>query len=241
MRVIAIAVPCLIVMLLSTLTSCSDANAETNLDDSRIASSILDLNYKDAVNACVFKTFDSPETERTGFTAWWLNGMEGCIGEGIPERQLTPNEKLRLGLWKLPDGSATFWSAIVTAMYVYHDEFGELPETGVDLFTDLRSPEGYEALLTMSDAEVLNLYSDGIDPMTGRFYSSFSSKQWQPGTMNVTLVQDEKEIAENYPELYIPSGSDEESKGIKRPDMVWHVIIYGEEEGSILLDDIVVM
>ena len=222
-------------------TSCSDANAETDLGGDRVASSFESLDYKQAVDSCVFKTIDTPDSERTGFAAWWLDGIEGCIGKSVPDRQLTTNEKQRLGLWKRPDGTTTFWSAIVSEMYKYYSTYGELPESGIDFYPELAGSDGYSTLLTLSDEEVLNLYADGIDPITGKFYSDLSCDEWTAGALNVTLVTDPEEIAANYPDLYIPAESDEETKGIKRPDMVWHVVIYGEAEGSVLLDDVVAM
>ena len=240
MRYLSFVSTFLVLMLVVFSMSCSDALADGNISGERTASSIADLSYKSAVDNCDFITFDSEKADITGFSSWWLNGMEGCIGKGVPDRPLTVSEKKRLGMWKLPNETKTFWLATLTKIQMFYIKHGQMPETGIDLFPELIAENGYSKLIAMDDDAVLNMYHEGIDPITGRFYNSFISKDWKAGAMNIEVMEDAAEIQEKYPKMKIAAASPDGVQEIKSPQKVWRIVIYGEEEGSILLDDIVV-
>jgi hypothetical protein len=121
----------------------------------------------------------------------------------------------------------------------FYEMYGRPPSDGADLLalysTKWITPGGVARFRGLS---VSDLLSNGawrcINPATGHFYTSFSSTEWSPFAVLVEPVSGEGAVKA------IPGGVWDESTQTWVSGMVafkmWHVVVYGENPGSVLID-----
>lgn len=202
------------------------------------ASAVTERCLLPAVKACGFVTFDSDLEEATDFEKSMILRYTSEVGNEVPERQLTEAELRRLGVWRLPDGGSTFLHATISYVCGYEYKHNQLPASGAAFYPELGTPEGVADFKQLDDQTILDRYPEGIDPITGRFYGSFTAQEWTPGAMCVELVDDPAEVARLYPRLKLPIDSSDPDTAYKPVSRLWYVTVYGEAPGSVLYEGI---
>lgn len=216
-------------------------------DSEAVVAAALASRYSDAISSCTFVTLDSAASEVHGYTRMLNETALEYLGEGMTEQQLTLADKRRLGLWKLPDGTASSWHVLFEAVRRYYHENGQLPVTGLDLYPDLRTEDGLAGLLALPAAEAVLKYREAIDPISGGIYSNLQAPNWEPAAMSIRVVDDPQEVERLFPHLKLPVTNYEFGKAPQdtgeytQPSEAWYVTIYGEKPGSVLYENVIAL
>jgi len=230
----------LLVLLICSMmvtVACATQADDSNIDKGVSEVDALAYDYSAIVSTCEFSTFDTLSDELSGFDRTYLSQMEKRVGSCIPSlSELTDKDKNRLGVWYLPNESATFLAATIVRIGKYYRSYGDYPENGLELFPELTTQEGLAELATLSDEDVLSRYRDGIDTITGRFYKSFRSAEWEAGSMMVQVITDPEIINSRFPDVRMYIDSTDPSAGKRSLTTIIDVIIYGEEPGSVVYE-----
>jgi hypothetical protein len=249
MLVRLIAVACAVTVT-AILLDAGRALAQESGETAALRSELLSHSYLEAVTNCRFVTFSADESLQDGVDKLYLKMLR--TQNQVQERPLTEGEQRRLAVWYKPQSGCTLLSATLMLAAEYFDEFGELPPDGLALYPELRTLEGLQALAALSDAAAVAQYCDAIDPITGRFYASFSAEQWQPAAMKLRLVSDPEELERIDPHYgvpineytFVPAAEEGGEPAIVpqysgeyvKPIKAMYITVYGEKPGSILYD-----
>ncbi len=105
---------------------------------------------------------------------------------------------------------------------------GSLPANGLALYQDAEQIQGVQYIENLSDDERYLACCQGINPVTGRFYESFQSREWTPGGIFIERMPDDF-LLSRFPNYISEDGTN--------APVMFHYIIYGAQQGSVLLDD----
>jgi hypothetical protein len=157
----------------------------------------------------------------------------------VNQPSLTERDRKYLAQYNFTHRNQQHCVELTGALYpaqLFFRKYGRLPENGVELMllknSSLLTPQGmaqFKQLDRMAQlAEVYQL----IDPLTGRFIDSFTTDGWQPHSIHITAL---------LPGMWLPDTKFTSLKDeLNLPDMSagikWVVTVYGEEEGSVLME-----
>jgi hypothetical protein len=139
--------------------------------------------------------------------------------------------------WRLPSGMPVTFVDLLMPVDQYYVQNHKLPENGLETTPELLTPEGYGKFMALAPAAKLHDYRFILNPVSGKFYDSYQSKDWTPGGINITIIDDPKVVEEQYSDLRVPVGLGLDLSGKKeKPHEVWLVRFYGEQPGSVIWD-----
>lgn len=191
-----------------------------------------------AVETGSFVTFSSPAEQKTGLAGSFLRQMQSEVGAAIPERVLSTAEERAVGVWNLPGGGISLVFSTLNLVVEYNTFNGKLPANGMDLFPEIQSTAGRNALRQAEPDDIIDRFSAGISPITGRFYSSFTAEDWCCGAMCIRIIEDPAEIERLRPGMRMPIDpltAGEDTRPVQR---LVHVKIWGEQPGAVVYDGI---
>jgi hypothetical protein len=146
-------------------------------------------------------------------------------------QQLTPGEERLLYGWVTPDGRHCYSHDTIIDACAYYRDMGRLPPTAAQLLAYKSRRNPLPDPKNLSPSEVIDHYAEGINPVTGEFYQTYSSPAWSPGGIYIKALSDD-EIRKSYPGWTGSNG---------RPlPSVFAYKLFGEKEGSVLLEDTIV-
>ena len=197
-----------------------------------VRASFMELNLMPALQLCRF----TPPTR--------INLMESKDWVGFRYQELgytdlTESEQRIAGVFHLPNGDRFSCRLALSNVLKYYDFYGRLPSDGVELltlYTDTWTDPG--GLARFRGLPLDRQLTCGawrcVNPATGRFYESFSAKEWTPLGILVEPISGENAVKA------MPGGVwDEETEtwisGLVAYKM-WRVVVYGEKPGSVLID-----
>ncbi|MBN2080959.1 hypothetical protein JW859_02005 [bacterium] len=200
------------VVYLSTCCSTELGAAEIEL--------LVSMDLSEGISQC---DYISPYSEEGELYSSWLPSS-------ILKPELTEGEARLLGMTFTPPDGRRFIAETIGHVSSYYTNNGHLPSHGVELVPWAMTVEGFERICGMDAAEQYHYLYYAVNPVTGKFFESFDDSEWHPGGFFIEPVVDEELIIERY-HSYVAS-----------PDQlpsVWHVIIFGEEPGTTLIDKLV--
>lgn len=164
---------------------------------------------------------------------------------------LSAGEQRLLSKWRLPSGNG-MGGLTTTKMLVsnHYLRFGEIPKTGADLFPELRTSLGSFMLTISSLDNLLETYHGGVNPITGRLYSSFTSPTWTQGGALVEVWTQEQVEAGGYqiydgPATLLSEGLPFDGKATKMwprdPNLprTWlHMVVWGQSPGTVAFESV---
>lgn len=167
--------------------------------------------------------------------------MELKKQKACPDREFTDKENWALAVRKLPNSDYDSLSMFYASLMSYHVAYGGLPNNGVELFPELMEATSLDDFYSMTDIERYVKYRHGINPITGKFYSSFTEEAWTPGGVSVSIITDPDEIKQKYPHAVVPI--DPTKEDLTKDDVtsvaeVWEITVYGEEEDTVLCNSV---
>lgn len=224
-------------------TSCNSSLADDSgelRNPAEIRSALMSYDFAGDLAQCGFSVYDDPATHTLGYDESLARRVREFIDNGqVPNRPLTMREKQRLGRLKLPGkpGHGFAYPQLIIALRQHYLETGEYAESALDLFPELQTQAGYAAFLSMPVAERVRQYGIGINPITGRFYSSFQDQSWTPGGIRLTYIDDPVVAQERFPNMRIPLDPTKPMDGSTPLAGAWLIHIYGEEPGTDLFDE----
>lgn len=118
----------------------------------------------------------------------------------------------------------------------------KIPGSGVDIMLrkdENYSQEMYDKFEQLSPKDKLLEACRAINPGTGRFAESFSKPDWHKFGVFIEPVEGDEAI-EYFPEM-IPASvaAGENNKAGLAPHQTWHLVVFGEKPGRILVDKFV--
>ncbi|MCC7477500.1 hypothetical protein IT575_03490 [bacterium] len=227
--------------LLQALTGCVNSESAQQVNDRQyvysaakirqaLVSSDLEANFAEQVT---IHTLASSQASMPDSARSLLDEYRRCEGKQVVSSELSPKDLKRLGAVLCGQTTA---SLPTTAHYVgqYYFAHGVMPKDGADLlsarFTDGSSWEQFKN----SDARTQlcqALYS--IDPLTGKYYTSFESSAWAPLALDFrALTEDEIRNLESG-ELLLSTPSE----GMPLSGAI-QVTAYGEQANEVLFRDV---
>jgi len=175
------------------------------------------IDFSDGITQC---DYISPFAEDGELYSAWMPFS-------ILKPELTEGEAQLMGMtFTPPDGRRNIMETVGHVSGFYTNE-GRLPSHGVELVPWAMTVEGFEKTNGLAAGEQYHSVYYAVNPITGKFFESFDDSEWHPGGFFIEPVVDEELIIERY-HSYAAS-----------PDQlpsVWHVIIFGEEPDTMLID-----
>ncbi|GEM_PF-2464691 len=148
-----------------------------------------------------------------------------------------PGDDKVLGLKHIVGGHCWTTQSTLLLISKYFAIHNELPRTGLDLFPELVTREGYDEFRAMTPTERIVRYHAGINPYTARFYESFTDPAWRPGGLFIDClrVDDNGDIlgAGGLPVSFVEDNEDTPAE----VDGAFHYEVYSAKEGVTLFDD----
>lgn len=139
---------------------------------------------------------------------------------------LSQAETRLIGISFLPDGAGCSLNTCIWAALEYaatHE--GQLPPNGAALYEELATPVTVDVAVQSRPDLVLRQYANGINPATGKFFTTFQAGPDATLAVNVSRVNDPV-ILKNQFGRY-------QSQGGGAPE-VWDVLVYGETPGRVI-------
>ena len=110
----------------------------------------------------------------------------------------------------------------------YISAHGRTPKDGAELFDSMRKAgASLDEFLAMSQINQYKIVCSAINPITGHFYESFDSPEWSPGGLVIVPETDPGYLNSHWTSYVGDDGGLPE---------IWHVIVFGESQGRVLLD-----
>jgi hypothetical protein len=199
---------------------------------------LLETDFSSAIDFDSFITIDTPIAEKTSFAQSYTTYLMRYAASN-----LTEEDKARLGVWQVAPGRIILLDETIGQVCTHFLETNELPGSGVELFPELLGEAGFAAFTKMTKSEAVKKYGSAIDPITGKFYKSFSSSEWSSGSMDIEIVSDPAIIQEHCPDYLMryggfvaPNGRYvEETTG--PVELIVTATVYGEVEGSEIFEN----
>jgi len=142
-------------------------------------------------------------------------------------KQLSQGE-LRLGGFAQTGHQPYELSQLLWQVCRYSQEHaGQFPTSAVDLFPSLLTADGYKRYMAYSPEEQLALSAYAVNPVTGHFFSSFQSRTWSPGGLDIEPYTQQELLSQ--PRI---ATRDKATGGLPH---WWHVTVYGEKPGTTLM------
>lgn len=148
-----------------------------------------------------------------------------------------PGDDKVLGLKHIIGGQRWTTQSTLLLISKYFAMHGELPDTGLDLFPELLTLDGYESFLAMTPTERIVRYHAGINPYAARFFESFTAPAWRPGGLFIDYlrVDDNGDILGKggLPVNFVEDNEDTPAE----VDSAFYYEVYSAKEGVTLFDD----
>jgi hypothetical protein len=106
-------------------------------------------------------------------------------GKARSARAWAPADEKLLGVRVDANGEWWSWNNTVALIVTALVRDGVVPETGADLYPELKTSRGYDAFFEMPAKERAARYLGGINPLTGKWYRSFSLHTDEPGGISI--------------------------------------------------------
>ncbi|GEM_PF-3030589 len=164
----------------------------------------------------------------------YLRATLGTIGSHIPDRDLTPAELKRLGVWETGDGRMVNVHTMQMYLRSYYIENGKLPESGADYYPELLTPSGYSEYMAVSTTDRLAKCFPMVNTITGKLYRTFQATEWCPGGINIEIIDDPATISRDYADYTVPLDPLNLSGEYRSASSVWAVTVYGEAPDTVL-------
>lgn len=212
--------------------------------DAQPSDVMLNRDFSSELERCEFITLSDIKDEKPGF-ADASNMMLKRISEYVPEREFSTKELHALGGWQATTRTR-FFTDTLEDVHEYYLAHGCLPGNGAELFDNLNTERGQHTWNNAKDRTLLELYYPGISPITGKFIASFTADEWSPGAWRIEIVSDpdrvdklSKQKTVLIPPTIMPDGKIIGEYLESPVEQVWLVTIFGEQEGSLILQDFV--
>jgi hypothetical protein len=187
-------------------------------DDARVSD--LKQIYKEydflpALSGCKAKLTGAP---RYGFPEKTL--------KHVPDAELTTGEIRLLGQFSLSSGATMFGFAGYLNTMNYAAEHGAFPASIFDVAPNLLSSGSITRFKEAEPKYKLFSCQNVINPITGRIYDEINSPLWRKGCFHIERLR-----WEDYVQRY---GNPKMHCTVE--PQAWHIMVYGEREGTILQD-----
>lgn len=211
--------------VLTVLTGCNGASANSE-DPSRlpfdrspstVQSAMSSIDYGEVIGSLKFLT---PFDEGSGFAF--------AAPHQLLTKELTTAEARLVGVIVIDEKRQSTLFDTVMRVTTYYGKNGEMPLNGVELFLG-SSVDNTEAN-HFAHLEPLVQYRQAcsaINPVTGRFFESFSNERWSPGGLFMELETDPEYLSNHWTGYVDANGG---------APQIWRVVVYGETEGRVLVD-----
>jgi hypothetical protein len=225
-----------VVLCVSCATAGSQIDAASTQNVSgREANAVLGLDFSSLVGVSEFVTFSTEGLAASGTERTVLRTCENSARNLGVVDDLSSAELGRLGIWVLPDGQRISILDLHSKIVNHYAVHCKLPSSGVDLFPELAALSARQ--IGMMDKDELFLkYAVGINPITGRFYSSFSPENRTPGGYAVEIVDDPMEVEARYSHKRLFKDPLDPDAGYVLPVSVWQITVFGENPDEVIFE-----
>jgi hypothetical protein len=156
----------------------------------------------------------------------------------LPSRSLTPKETQLLSHYRDNHGWQFGCGLTLFAAVGFAEQHGRVPSDGAEFLAysnpEYATEDGLRRLARLPGPERLHQVASALNPATGRMYTTFESAQWSPFGVLIRKEQGEK-ATKSMPFHWRDSGS-EETQTEFRQYQAWHLVVYGQRPGSVLVD-----
>jgi hypothetical protein len=156
----------------------------------------------------------------------------------VPDQPDTEGERRLVSRWVLPDrtqGGGV--NSLQLKLANHYLQFGELPQTGADLFPELRTSIGQLIITSLGPLDSFKTYHAGVNPITGRFYNTFSAAEWTAGAALVEVWTPAQARASGYLAFEGELLGFEFAETNNNPKLWLHLKIWGQRPGTVLYDN----
>jgi len=198
-----------------------------------IRAAYADMDFTPALQSSEFIPLEIKDQPRSS------SDWSGFAQVDLGYTDLTKAEERIVGMYRMLSGDRFSCRLAMSYAINFYEQYGRPPCDGTDLLAlytaKWTTPGGVARFKDLSVSEMLSRGAwRCINPATGRFYDSFSSTEWSQFGILVEPVAGEGAVKA------IPGGVWDESTQTWVSGMVaykmWHVVIYGEQPGSVLID-----
>lgn len=238
---------CLVIVVSSIVaTSCNTANQEQAKQASPASggyiAEIAEYDFSAALENVDFYSYGDQGpglSSEVNNSIRLLNGQVDAYGDsGL----LEGDARKLISVWSFPDGSGYGYNMLESQLIRHAKAYGGFPETPEELLTrlDWDSQEGLQEFTQASETTKLQLMKTCVNPVTGRFFESYTSQQWRPYGVAVRLLAPEEygsvgmEPA-SFASPAIEDGEVDYSSPEYQAEGVVEFTYFGAEPGAVLL------
>lgn len=199
---------------------------------------LLDCDYSDVMDEFPINAYGAEplpgqplkDAYYTGRTYFDLNLPSG--------HELTDGERDLLGQRQMPTGRPINLFMLLITLKMLDVKYGRPPAGVAELHPELLDSEGLAEFKALTPAEQFEKYGDAVNPITGKFYTTFSDPEWSPGGIYFQVVEKHEDVVNTYHELYgkeelhdrNPPWEDSQLEGVR----INIITVFGEEPGTVL-------
>jgi hypothetical protein len=228
-----------VVIAINASCAVQESNKYTSIKAaSQIRTEVLALDYNNLMLANDFISLDEAkcatgEYEYLKTYAEVAEAREGC---NIVDRPISWREYGTLIGWRMPNGEVVITRrSLMLPLDKYIRLNNAVPRSGPDMYPELLTKEGYADFCALSPADQIVHYRCIVNPITGKYYDSFSNPQWVYGGVNVEIVDGADEIQRRFKEYAAMPVVVNVKTGATAPcNRLLVITFYGETPGSVI-------
>ncbi|MEZ5338602.1 MAG: hypothetical protein R3F46_10080 [bacterium] len=150
--------------------------------------------------------------------------------------ELSPGELRASGVHFIRGEQLICVDTMFSGLVAFYDEHGRLPDNGLEFCRPELDLTDIGDATEQSMSVLAEEFIKGINPITGKFYTSFSSKTWIPGGILLVPLSEQQSEAGQSVQRNIGLFNDAPTSEQVISNRKWKMLVWGESEGSILIE-----
>jgi hypothetical protein len=199
---------------------------------------LLDCDFSDVIHEFKVYPYGGAEVPEQPHRGTYYGAQEYYAQSLAEGYKPTPKECELLGQRVIRTKLCYSLSDLFISLGMLDRKYGRPPAGVIELHEELATPEGLAAFNALTAAEQYAKYGDAVNPITGKFYTTFSNPQWSPGGIYFEVIEQPEEVIAKYHELdktgelpgRNPPWDDNELAGMR----INIFTVFGEEPGTVL-------